>query len=232
MKVLISGGSRGIGAACVRRFALQCRDVTFLYSESHDAAQRLAAETGAKAIRADVASSAAVRNAVQNESFDALICCAGIANYGLFQDLNDEDWQRLLAVNLGGVRNCVNAVLPGMLRAHRGSIVTIGSIWGEVGASCEAAYSATKGAVHALTKALSKELGPSGIRVNCVSPGVIATDMISHFPEDDLQALQEETPLCRIGTPEDVANAAYFLCSDQAGFITGQILGVGGGFGL
>lgn len=231
MKVLISGGSRGIGAACVRRFAASGWDVTFLYAASSDAAAQLSAETGAKAIQADVADAAAVKAAVQGECFDALVCCAGIASYGLFQDLSDEAWQRILNVNIGGVRSCVNAVLPAMLRAQRGSIVTIGSIWGEVGASCEAAYSATKGAVHALTQALSKELGPSGIRVNCVSPGVIETDMIAHFSQDDLQAMAEETALGRIGTPEDVANAVHFLCSDEASYITGQILSVGGGFG-
>ena len=231
MKVLISGGSRGIGAACVRRFAASGWDVTLIYAASGAAAAQLCAETGATAIQADVADPAAVRAAVNGETFDALICCAGIASYGLFQDLGDDDWQRLLNVNIGGVRSCVNAVLPGMLASQQGSIVTIGSIWGEVGASCEAAYSATKGAVHALTQALSKELGPSGIRVNCVSPGVIQTDMIAHFSDEDLQAMAEETSLGRIGQPEDVANAVYFLCSKDAGYITGQILSVGGGFG-
>lgn len=231
MKVLISGGSRGIGAACVRRFAASGWDVTFLYSARGDVADRLAAETGAKAVRADVADPSAVKAAVGGEIFDALVCSAGIASYGLFQDLSDEAWDRLLAVNIGGVRNCVNAVLPGMLRAQRGSIVTIGSVWGEVGASCEAAYSATKGAVHALTQALSKELGPSGIRVNCVSPGVIETDMIAHFSPADLKAMAEETALGRIGKPENVAAAVSFLCSEDASYITGQILSVGGGFG-
>ena len=231
MKVLISGGSRGIGAACVRHFAASGWDVTFLYSASGEAAAHLAAETGAKAVQADVADAAAVKAAVGNETFDALVCSAGIASYGLFQDLSDEAWERLLAVNIGGVRNCVNAVLPGMLNAQRGSIVTVGSIWGEVGASCEAAYSATKGAVHVLTLALSKELGPSGIRVNCVSPGVIETDMIAHFTQADLQAMAEETSLGRIGKPEDVAATVSFLCSAGASYITGQILSVGGGFG-
>ena len=231
MKVLISGGSRGIGAACVRRFVSSGWDVTFLYAANSDAAAQLSAETGAKAIRADVADAAAVKVATADEAFDAVVCCAGIASYGLFQNLSDEAWQRILNVNIGGVRSCVNAALPAMLKRQRGSIVTVGSIWGEVGASCEAAYSATKGAVHALTLALSKELGPSGIRVNCVSPGVILTDMVGHFSEGDLQAMAEETALGRIGTPEDVANAVYFLCSEEAGYITGQILSVGGGFG-
>lgn len=232
MNILIAGASRGIGAACVRRFSSAGWDVTFLYSASHDAAKQLAVETGATALQIDVADSVAVTAAVSDITFQALVCCAGLASYGLFQDLSEDIWQQLLAVNLGGVRNCIHAVLPGMLRSHAGSIVTIGSIWGETGASCETAYSATKGAVHTLTRALSKELGPSGIRVNCVSPGVIATDMLGHLTQAELQVLADDTPLGRIGTPDDVAHAVHFLCSDEASFITGQILSVGGGFGL
>ena len=231
MRVLISGGSRGIGSACVRRFADAGWDVTFLYLHSAEQADRLATETGALAIRADVADPAAVREAVPAAQ-DALICCAGIASYGLFQDLRDEDWNRLFAVNVGGVRNCVNAVCPGMLRAGHGSIVTVSSIWGLVGGACEAAYSAAKGAVQSLSLALAKEFGPSGIRVNCIAPGVIETDMLARFSRADLDDLKEQTPLGRIGTPEEVADAAFFLCSEQSAFITGQILSVGGGFGL
>ena len=231
MQVLISGGSRGIGRACVRRFAQAGWSVTFLYHRSRDAAAELAAETGAEALCVDVADRAAVAEALRGRTFQALVCCAGIASYGLFQDLSDEDWDRLFAVNVGGVRSCVDAVLPGMLAAQSGSIVTLGSVWGRVGASCEAAYSAAKGAVHALSLALAKEFGPSGIRVNCVAPGVIDTDMIAHLSEADRAALAEQTPLGRLGTPEEVADAALFLCSDEARFITGQILDVGGGFG-
>ena len=231
MKILISGGSRGIGAACVRRFSQAGWDVCFLYHSSHEAAQALSRETGARALCVDASDPAAVAECLSGERFDALLCCAGIASYGLFQDLSDAEWDRLFAVNVGSVRSCVNAVLPGMLHAGSGSIVTLGSIWGEVGASCEAAYSATKGAVMALTMALAKELGPSGIRVNCLSPGVIATDMIGHLGQEDLAALREETPLGRIGTPEEVADAALFLCSTESRFITGQVLSVGGGFG-
>ena len=232
MHILISGGSRGIGAACVRKFAREGWPVSLLYPTSPEQAESLCQETGAEALCADVADPAAVREAVAGRSFDALAACAGIASYGLFQLLPDADWERLLAVNLGGVRNCIGAVLPGMLHRHAGSIVTLGSVWGEVGGSCEAAYSASKGAISALTKALAKELGPSGIRVNCVSPGVIRTDMTERLGEETLRSLAEETPLGRIGTPEDVADAVYFLISEQARFITGQVLGVGGGFGV
>ena len=231
MRVLISGGSRGIGSACVRRFAAAGWDVTFLYLHSAAQAERLSAETGALAVQADVADPAAVLKAVTGP-VDALVCCAGIASYGLFQDLSSEEWNRLFAVNVGGVRNCVNAVFPAMLHAGHGSIVTVSSIWGQVGGACEAAYSATKGAVQSLSLALAKEFGPSGIRVNCIAPGVIETDMLSRFSQEDLEDLKEQTPLGRVGTPEDVADAALFLCSEDSKFITGQILSVGGGFGL
>ncbi len=230
MNVLISGGSRGIGAACVRRFAGEGHAVSFLYHTSAQQAQALSRETGAQALQADVAAPGQVLAAVGGRRFDVLVACAGIASYGLFQELGDEAWARLLAVNLGGVRSCVNAVLPGMLHAQSGAIIAIGSVWGQTGGSCEAAYSASKGAVSALCKALAKELGPSGIRVNCVSPGVIATDMTLHLGAETLQTLAEETPLGRIGTAEEVADAVYFLASDQARFITGQELGVNGGF--
>ena len=229
MRVLISGGSRGIGSACVRRFVQGGWDTTFLYHASRDAAEALQYETGAAALQVDVADSAAVHAALQ-EPFDALVCCAGLAHWGLFQDMTNTQWDRLFAVNVGGVRNCVNAVLPGMLHRQQGSIVTVSSIWGQAGAACEAAYSATKGAVIALTRALAQELGPSGIRVNCISPGVIETDMTAGLDLPARAALCEQTPLGRLGTPEEVAEAIFFLTGEQASFITGQVLGVNGGF--
>ena len=161
---------------------------------------------------------------------DILICCAGICWYGLLQSMEEEAWDRIFDVNVKGVYNCVRAAMPGFLEHQRGSIVTVSSMWGRVGASCEAAYSATKGAVIALTKALAKELGPSGIRVNCVAPGVILTDMCANVSPEVLEELAEEAPLGRNGTPEDVARAMEYLA--LAEFITGHVLNVDGGFAI
>ena len=175
---VITGGSRGIGAATVARFAARGDRVVFLYEKDHEAARKVAQATGAEAICCDVADGEAVRRAFETIGhLDNLILCAGICRYGLLQDLSEEDWDRIFAVNVKGIYTCVKAAMPAFLQAQKGSIITVSSMWGQVGASCEAAYSATKGAVIALTKALAKELGPSGIRVNCVAPGVILTDM-------------------------------------------------------
>ena len=159
---------------------------------------------------------------------DILVCNAGTMYFGLLSQMAEDEWNRLFAVNVGGIYHCVNAVMPSFLKTHRGSIVTVASMWGQVGASCEAAYSATKGAVIALTKALAKELGPSGIRVNCVAPGVILTDMCANVAPDILAGMAEETPLGRNGAPTDVAKAIAYLA--DAEFITGQVLGVSGGY--
>ncbi len=231
MKALVSGGSRGIGAAVVRRLCRDGAEVTFLYERADDAAAALCRETGAAAIRCDVADEAQVARAfAQCGEVERLALCAGIAEYGLIQDLTTARWERLFAVNVGGMFQCVRAALPGMLRRQRGSIVLLSSMWGQVGASCEAAYAATKGAVIALARSLAQELGPSGIRVNCVAPGVVKTDMLSRLRPEDLDALTEQTPLGRIGTPEEIADAVAFLLGDDARFITGQVLGVNGGF--
>ena len=159
---------------------------------------------------------------------DILICNAGICHYGLMQSMEEKDWDRIFAVNVKGIYNCVGAALPSFLKKHRGSIVTVSSMWGRVGASCEAAYSATKGAVIALTKALAKELGPSGIRVNCVAPGVILTDMCAQVEPEILEEMAQDTPVGRNGTPADVAQAMAFLA--DAEFITGNVLNVDGGY--
>lgn len=229
--VLITGGSRGIGAATVRTFVRAGYTVSFLYEKNHAAAQALSSETGASAICCDVADNAAVCAAVaQLPPVDILINNAGICHYGLISQIGEAQWQRLFAVNVHGCYHCVNAVLPAMLHKQVGCILNVASMWGQVGASCEVAYSATKGAIIALTKALAQELGPSGIRVNCVSPGVILTDMCASVGEETLRGLAEQTPLGKNGTPEEVAEALLYLARAQ--FVTGQNLPVNGGFVL
>ena len=229
MNILITGGSRGIGAAAVRLFCARGDSVWFLYEKRHEQARELSRQTGAAAICCDVAVEAQVQEAFSSlPALDALILNAGIAHYGLISDITPDEWRRIFAVNVDGIFHCVRAALPGMLRKQAGAIVTVSSMWGQVGASCEAAYSATKGAILALTKALAKEVGPSGIQVNCIAPGVIDTAMNARLSAEDLAALRDETPLGRLGTPEDVAKLALFLAEDT--FITGEVLHIGGGY--
>ena len=226
--VMVTGGSRGIGAAAVRRFAAAGNRVFFLYEQNEAAARAVAAETGAVALQADVADQAAVERAMaQAGPIDILVCNAGISRIGLMSMTDSREWDRIFAVNVKGMYHCINAAMSGFLQKQSGSIVTVASMWGQVGASCETPYSATKGAVIAMTKALAKELGPSGIRVNCVAPGVILTDMCADLDAEVLEELREETPVGRNGRPEDVAEAIEFLANAE--FITGQILGVNGG---
>ena len=227
--VVITGGSRGIGAAAVELFAARGDRVTFLYEKNHTAAKAVADKTGAAAICCDVADGEAVNRAFsQIGDVDILVCNAGTMYFGLLSQMAEDEWNRLFAVNVGGIYHCVNAAMPSFLKTHRGSIVTVASMWGQVGASCEAAYSATKGAVIALTKALAKELGPSGIRVNAVAPGVILTDMCGGVDPEVLATMAEEAPLGRNGTPMDVARAMEYLA--DADFVTGHILNVDGGY--
>ena len=227
--VVITGGSRGIGAAAVEAFAARDYRVYFLYEKNHEAARAVAAKTGATPICCDVADKAAVEAAFrQIPQVDVLVCNAGICNSGLMSMLAESDWDRIFDVNVKGMYLCINAAMPAFLRSHRGSIVTVSSMWGQVGASCEAAYSATKGAVIALTKALAQELGPSGIRVNCVAPGVILTDMCATVDPEILEEMAGESCIGRNGTPEDVAKSLVYLA--EAEFVTGQVLGVNGGY--
>ena len=227
--VLITGGSRGIGAAAVELFAGRGDRVFFLYEKEHEKARAVAEKTGATAICCDVADGEAVKAAFQSVGHvDILICNAGISHVGLMQDLRSAEWDRLFAVNVKGIYHCVNAAMPGFLKKQTGCVVTVSSMWGQVGASCEAAYSATKGAVIALTQALAKELGPSGIRVNCVAPGVILTDMCSSVDPVILNEMAQDTPVGRNGTPADVAKAMEYLA--DADFITGHVLSVNGGY--
>ena len=226
--VVITGGSRGIGAAAVKTFSARGDRVYFLYEKDHVAAKAVSAQTGAAAICCDVSDRQAVTAAFsQIPDVDVLICNAGICHYGLMHQLPEETWDRLFNVNVKGIYNCVGAAMPAFLQKQAGCILTVSSMWGLVGASCEAAYSATKGAVIALTKALAQELGPSGIRCNCVAPGVILTDMCADVAPESLEQLRQETPIGRNGTPEDVAKA--FLYMADADFVTGQVLSVNGG---
>ena len=236
---LISGGSRGIGAACVRAFAQDGYAVVFLYNRSAGKAEALVQALRSEgrdvtAYPCDVSDPQQVAATVADilrtfRRIDVLVNCAGIAHIGLFTDMTEDEWDRLFAVNVRSAFSLTKAVLPGMISARKGSIVNVSSMWGEVGASCEVAYSAAKAALIGLTKALAKEVGPSGVRVNCVTPGVIDTDMNAQLTEDDRSALADETPLGRIGTAEEVAKAILFLCGEGASFITGQVLGVSGG---
>ena len=231
---LITGASRGIGAAVARRLRADGCEVVLNYGRSRTQAEALAAELGGTALQADVSDPVQVKRMVDTvlEKFcqlDILVCAAGISHVGLISQIDGDEWRRLFAVNVDGVHHCCRAVLPHMLGRKSGSIVTVSSMWGQVGGSCEAAYSATKGAVIAYTRALAKELGPSNIRVNCVAPGVISTEMNAHLSPSDLAALTEETPLGRIGTPEEAAAAIAFLASDKASFFTGQVLSPNGG---
>ena len=237
--VLITGASRGIGAACALAFAREGYDVAINYCRSEEKANQLVTEIkalGARAfaVCADVGDSAQVKEmfeAVRRErgSVVVLVINAGIAHTGLLTDLTDDEWKRLIDTDLSGTFYCCREALKDMILAHSGAIVNIASMWGEVGASCEAAYSAAKAGVIGLTKALAKEVGPSGICINAVSPGVIMTDMMAEYTDDDLAALKEETPLNALGTPGDIADAVVFLASTKAKFITGQVLGVNGG---
>ena len=227
--VVITGGSRGIGAAAVELFAAKGDRVFFLYEKNHVSAAAVAEKTGATAICCDVADSAAVKAAFQQiGDVDVLICNAGIAQTGLMSMTDEATWDRIFDVNVKGMYLCINEAMPAFLRKHSGCIITVSSMWGQVGASCEVVYSATKGAVIAMTKALAKELGPSGIRVNCIAPGVIITDMCAGIDPEILDEMAEESPVGRNGTPMDVARAMEYL--SEASFVTGEVLSVNGGY--
>ncbi len=228
---LVTGGAGGIGSAVCRRLAALGYTVGVGYFRSREKAEALAAEIGGFPACADVSRPEDVEAmfAAAGE-VEVLVNNAGIPRYGLITDLSYADWRELMAVNLDGAFLCCRAAVPGMVRRRRGSIILISSMWGQVGASCEAAYSASKAGLIGLTKALAKELAPSGIRVNCIAPGVVRTPMLKDFSEEDLENLRLETPLERLGEPEDVAALAAYLASEESRFMTGQVIGLNGGF--
>ena len=236
-KIIITGGSRGIGAALVESFAAQGDRVAFIYRADDAAAKKITDSCGAIAIRADISdaqsANAAIERAIEELSgVDVLVNCAGVAQIKLFCDLTDADWRKMIDTDLSGAFYACRAASRVMIREKKGKIINIGSVWGRVGASCEVHYSAAKAGLRGMTMALAKELGPSGITVNCIEPGVIETEMNAILTEETKRELENETPLCRIGLPRDVANAVLFFASEGADFITGQCLGVDGGFGL
>ncbi len=237
MRVLITGGSRGIGRAIVRRFTAEGHSVVFIYKQNHEGARELCALSGAQCICADISDPASAAEAAKQAALllggiDVLVNNAGISQIKTVDSISDADWQSVISTNLSGAFYLCRAVLPYMIVQKSGRIISIGSMWGKIGASCEVHYSASKAGLRGLTMALAKEVGPSGITVNAVEPGVIETEMNASLDADTVAELCDATPLCRLGKPEEVAALVSFLASDEAGFITGQMIGVDGGFAI
>ncbi len=234
-KVLITGGSRGIGAATVEKFASLGDKVAFVYKNSEERAEGLAERFGAYPIKADLSTAEGVRAAVNCAleylgGLDVLVSNAGVAHIAQICDTDDEDWRRIVDTDLSGPYFLLREASRIMVREHKGRIITVGSVWGRCGASCESAYSAAKAGIRGLTMALAKELGPSGITVNCVEPGIIRTDMNSSFDDETMMSLCEEIPAGRIGEPSEVASLVAFLASDDASYINGQCIAIDGGW--
>lgn len=233
--VFITGGSQGIGESAVRELSKLGYNVAFTYFKSKEKALQIEKDTGTCAIFCDVSKSNDVNNALKiatekYSKIDILINNAGISEFSLFTDITDEDWYRMIDTNLSSAFFCCREVLPQMISRKEGVIINISSMWGQVGSSCEVHYSVSKAGMIGLTKALAKEVGPSNVRVNCICPGVIDTQMNNHLSSEDKEALINDTPLFKIGKCQDIVNAIIFLCEDKSSFITGQILGVNGGY--
>lgn len=238
--VIVTGASKGIGKSIAETFADNGYNVLINYNSSHDEALKLYKSLidkgrSVRTFKADVSKRNEVDSMIdfcykEFNGIDILINNAGIAETKLFIDISEQDWDKMMNINLKGVFNCTQSVLRYMISQKSGKIINISSIWGIVGASCESHYSASKAAIIGLTKSLAKELGPSNIQVNSIAPGVIKTDMLSEYSEDDLNVLKEDTPLLRLGTPKDISSCALFLASDAADFITGQVISPNGGF--
>ena len=232
--VLITGASKGIGAATARIFAKNGYKVFINYNNNKEKAEALAKEVGGIAIKCDVSNPIEVKEMAKTisgfGSIDVLVNNAGIQGQNFVDKITDKEWSDMIGVSLSGTFYTVREFAPDMIKNKRGKIINVSSMWGVTGASMETHYSAAKAGVIGFTKALAKELGPSNINVNCVAPGVIDTDMCRVFDDSVIDALKEETPLGRLGTPEEVARLIYFLASDDSSFITGQIIGVNGGF--
>lgn len=238
--VLVTGASRGIGKEIGIFFAKHNMNVVFNYCKNEDKATQIVSKLNSLgfntiALKADVSIKSQVDDLIKEANnifgeIDILINNAGISEQKLFNDISETDWEKMFDINVKGVYNCIKAVLPSMIKNKAGKIINISSIWGITGASCEVHYSASKAAVIGLTKALAKELGPSNIQVNCVAPGVIETEMLDYLSTDDIRNLKNETPLGIIGKPIDIASSVFFLASESANFITGQVLSPNGGF--
>ncbi|MBQ7937846.1 MAG: 3-oxoacyl-ACP reductase FabG [Oscillospiraceae bacterium] len=232
--VLVTGGSRGIGKAVCEKFAAEGYTVAVNYEKSREKAESLAEKIGGKAYCADVSDYSAVcsmfdKIEAELGEVSVLVNNAAISTFGLFQDCTDEEWERIFGVNVKGVFNCSKRAVGNMLKNQSGSIVNISSIWGVTGGSCECHYSATKAAVIGYTKAMAKELGPSGIRINCIAPGAVDTEMNARFTKEDLEAVAEESALGYIGKPEEIAEAVFFAASEKASYMTGAVINVNGG---
>lgn len=232
-RVLVTGGTRGIGRAVAEAFLQRGDRVLFLYRKSEEQAEELR-QLGAVGYRCDLSDLSALKETCkrileEEGSVQVLVNNAGIAQFSLLHEVTDEMWEAVRSVNYDAPFYLTRAFLPGMIRQKYGRILNISSMWGQVGASCEVAYSAAKAGVIGFTKALAKEVGPSGITVNCIAPGVVDTEMNAGLSGDTRKELKEETPLGRLGTPLDVAKACIFLSSEDGAFITGQVLGVNGG---